>query len=1161
MKAKCIALMIVALLLIFPMTAKAQAGITPTDTTKTQQMKSIEGNIGYIDLMKPSQRYSFNVNFMPPDGISKVESVEITFMGDFATETIFSVNFNGVACSPDRWPTPKAGSSNYKMTFSCMAAIREAKDVNSFRIDAESDQDARNVIGWFRINYQSDWNLPSTIAEGILKPSMTMHGTEYVIGDKAKVWLQALDTNGVPVDNATCYVDIYTPFGIKIIDKAFMMFLENGIYYYELQIPNVVGVYPSIGLCYYSTATSSETADSAYVTIGTSAGGSYTNTQSSDNSYWNVDEALSGGIYRLRFGENFTNQQIPITTNINIVWEGRWNGGPEAVTINIWNYTTSTWIALPNTIPDTGAADLRVTNSFSIVNATIAGIVSPNATANESRIMLNDTGVADATKSRIRMDYLAIEYTKLSSAKATEIRGSSELHVSSISPLSKYIIVTDECGNTITGTEAAICGREINYTGDEMDFLEGEVEVNLTVTSLAVEEETETSWIYYSPITFDCTSLIWVMFFNGTEYIDVTENAILQSRLTDENCKIEMPISVNITGTYYYSIVMDNYLRWEIDWIETQRHIIMDFIKPRCDIYSGLFNYTYTVPIIEGTYISSDPYLMGCHRLYDDDYYIRRDYNNSLTKHTINELTVPFVEMRWYEGGLRHHMNVAQMESGFAIYDMTTVINASVLGNTPANMWAYPNRTLTDYNQTLTHSILQQINGSIDSIPSLISQLNSSINSISSKLDSINISLYDRMGGINASIMTKLYIMQNEMDAFNSSLYNHMSDLGIRLNAINQSISDLIMSVNVSISNELYPLVNELNQISSNLSAIVTLIGDVNGSLQVRLDTVDSGISGLYIQIGNINATTMTKLYAMQSEISSVNNSVLLINQSIGNRLDSIQSEFSQVNQSIYNRFGDTDTLILSVNDSLYNQIGSLRTDITSTFNLVMDTFSQLNLTNATIMNKLYLIQGDLADIYTINQQINDSLGSLNISIDLTPIENFLTLMNYTMVTGIIDLGNEGYSVNQSIMNKLYLIQGDIENLLDNLTIQLANVSNLSFNMTVDLAGIANDVWQLFFQRGTPPLAPSTDYYCSPVDSNILIKNITYNYQGSNPIAGYFSKEEAVLCSYGCINRTLFMGHADCDMDPTTKYGLAIGVAIIIIVAIFLIWKFVIVED
>jgi hypothetical protein len=479
------------------------------------------------------------------------------------------------------------------------------------------------------------------------------------------------------------------------------------------------------------------------------------------------------------------------------------------------------------------------------------------------------------TSSRLRIDYMAVSLLNLSGEKATEIKGSSEMHISSPSDISKFVVLSDECGNTITSTEAAICGRVVNYTNGGLNYAEGEMEVNLTVTSLASDDNTMTEWVYFSPISFDCTSLMWITFWNGTSYVDVTDDAEVESRFIDENCKITMPINANISGVYYYTVVMDNYIRWEINWIEQQRQIIHNLIYPRCSAYASTIGYNYTVPILEDTYVSLDDYLAGCHRFLDDNYYMSKDYNDSIAMTTINELTVPFVELRWYESSMCHQLGLASAEIGFTIYDLETAINASVLGNAPANMWSYPNRTLTDYNQTLTHYLLNQI----------------------------------------------------------------------------------------------------------------------------------------------------------------VSNTVEI---------------------------------------------------------------------NATLMN-----------------------------------------------------------MNQSIDGKLVLIRGDIENLLNNLSISLANVSNMTmvFNISGDLSLIANDVWELFFQRGTPPLAPSTDYYCSPTDNNVLIKNITYDYKGSAPIAGYFSKEEAVLCSYGCVNRTLFIGHAECDLDPTTKYGFAIGVAIIVIVAIALIWKFVIAED
>jgi hypothetical protein len=789
MRIKSIAL-IAALLLILPSITNAQTGISSAVSQKTQQMKSIEGNIGYIGLMKPSDRYSFSVNFLPPDGISKVESLDITFMGDFASETIFSVNFNGVACSPDRWTTPKAMASNYRMTFSCSNNVKEAKDINSFRIDVSSDQEAKNVIGWYKINYQSDWNLPEVISKDVKKPMMSIFGTEYIPGDYGTIFLQLKDSNGFPVINGSCYIDIFYPnignlshpqwiLNAPMIYKS----VSDGIFYYDLTVPNIMGIYMITGSCNYAYLPSFiYTADSINqskisIVKGTYEGDTMALNSKEDGLYVRCISAAGPSPHQCIATYNFTIYDF-ITednlTKIDIYYMGESTDNGVVLRMSIYNFSNDKYYDLPNSLSYNGKST---------------------------------TGAA--------------------------------------------LGINDFLSNSVSGTNMS-------------DFIRNRVII----------------------------------------------------------------IKLNATNTAP-AASFRNWDNWLSLRILTSEGIIID---------------------VKGS----------------------------------------------------GEMHVSNITSSIAIA-------------AASNIWSYPNRTLTDYNQTLTHLFLGQINGSVSGIPTLINQLNSSINAV-------NISLYDRIGGINASIMNKLYIMQNEMSAFNSSLYSHVSDLGTRLNAINQSISDLIMSVNISISNELYPLVSELNQISSNLSAIITLIGDVNGSLQGRLDNVDAGISSLSTQISNINISIMNKLYRIQDEIGSVNDTVL--------------------------------------------------------------------------------------------------------------------------------------ATNVSIMNKLYLIQGDLDNLLNNITIQLANISNLSLNLTVDLTGIANDVWQLFFQRGTPPLAPSTDYYCSPLDSNVLIKNITYNYQGSNPIAGYFSKEEAVLCSYGCVNRTLFTDHAACDIDPTSKYGLAIVIIVVLCIVFYLFYRF-----
>ena len=1643
--------------------ASAQTSIDASATSqKTQSFVEAGGFIAYIDLTKPDERHTYEIDFSPPDGVSKLLSSEIIVKGDFPPSSLVTITLNGQPCNPREWTTPaseKRVLENYEVVFECVDSTKEMIG-RKWTADFSTNAQASNVRLTYKNKYYNDWNLPEVL-KNELGGTLAMHGTEYTVGDRAKLWLQAIDSSGKSVNNAVCYVDAYYPYGSPLIERATMTLLEDGIYYYDVIIPPVVGVYPVIGLCYYSIATQEETADAGYVLNGTSTKNSYTATVSKNDVYWEIEEALVSGKQRITIGLNYTSvPSLTGLTEVDFDFEGRWNGGTDVITIYFYNWTSATWQDLPNTIPDTGAIDLGVSNSIATSNATISGIRKDG----NIYIQFRDSSGADATKSKLKIDYMAVNLLNLSGDKETEIKGSSEIHAKAkLLSSSDYLNVWTPCGE-VDPTVPDGCGTLVNF-GDIMNFLEKEIEVNITATSLASENDTLTSWVYQTPIAQDCTSIYYILHYNGTGWEDVMANASMYSNKGNENCHIIVQLETNPNQIDQYRIIMDNYMLWEIQWTQAMANVTNSTLSPLCTDYALQFNYTYTVPITEDTFVNrSDNQLFGCHRFFDDQHYINYYSDLANQAQTVAELTSYYIEVVWYQSSLRHNLQFATFN-----YAYNDFLIASA--QSPSNIWNYPNRTLTDYNQTKmwqylseinttgynTMSLINNVNASLfnyimqvnNSIYTRIDQLSTQVNNVNSSISNqvtslkndiyaINTSLDNHMIAINNSIMFKLYSIQNEISSVNqtildtkaligsvnTSISNRLDSVQNQLNSIysvnvqtndtvtylkinlnttllealiksvnatlydeiistksavyqiNQSIMDkmyliqndllqiytvaqtnnisiaelkgIVLLVNETTLNKLNTIENNITQtynevintfnqlnlvnqsvmnklysIQGDLSEIITLNQDINatvhnitvditpilGFLAIMNSTMVTGFSNMESQNNAINQSIMNKLYSMQTDLAdiyalslqingsttnilykldsinqslynrfdevlsltnAVNSSIfgklylvqgdlqnlynlniqindtvaninftlnttkleelisavnetlnarfdsvealsLAMNQSIMVKLYSLQTELSQVNQSIYDRFGVTDNLILSVNDTLFNQIIDLKTDITSTYNLVMDVFTQLNLTNATIMNKLYglqtelanvnssiydrfgqtdnlilsvnsslyggivdlkndvlntynqvinvysqlndtnqtimnklyllqddlaniysinqeinetvhnisinltpvidflyllnqsvesgflntqnsvyainqsimnklfLMQDDLANIYTINQQINETVNSLNVSVDLTPITDFLSLMNITMVTNFGDLINLGYAVNQSIMNKLYLIQGDLsdiytttlqingttnqlygdllsinqsvtnaiyevnssvfsklysiqgdlagitadlynlsvlvngvntsvsgdiqniqtgvtnlgvqinavnytvmtklylmqdeissvnqttlatnysvmnklymiqddlENLLNNLTNQLANVSNLTFNITTDLKTVATDVWELFFIRGTPPLAPSTDYYCKADDPNILVKNITYDYRGQ-AFGGYFTKAEDMHCSYGCVNGTIFSTQAYCDYDPTTKIGVAIAVIVALIV-------------
>lgn len=76
-------------------------------------------------------------------------------------------------------------------------------------------------------------------------------GTEYQAGDAGTVWLQLL-RNYQPINNGTCFVDMYYPNKIQMLDNELMFYLDgsDGLYYRDFTVPSTVGVYMLSASCY-----------------------------------------------------------------------------------------------------------------------------------------------------------------------------------------------------------------------------------------------------------------------------------------------------------------------------------------------------------------------------------------------------------------------------------------------------------------------------------------------------------------------------------------------------------------------------------------------------------------------------------------------------------------------------------------------------------------------------------------------------------------------------------------------------------------------------------------------------------------------------------------------------------------------------------------------
>lgn len=225
-----------------------------------KEVKTIEYPVQYIQQPSANTDYQKNITIESPDGIERILSLEAFMKGDFQAGTNIRVRIrhpNGTLldCNPSQWTTPNQDIADYDTVFDCSDLIKEFSftggDVEAgFRLSKV----AQNVNIRLVITYL---NKPDVEKEDIFERvektpfKMDFYGTEYIIGDTGTIWLQLL-RNYQPLNNVTCYVTAYFPVNhSKFLDNVLMNYLSgsDGIYYYDLTIPNYLGVYMLSARC------------------------------------------------------------------------------------------------------------------------------------------------------------------------------------------------------------------------------------------------------------------------------------------------------------------------------------------------------------------------------------------------------------------------------------------------------------------------------------------------------------------------------------------------------------------------------------------------------------------------------------------------------------------------------------------------------------------------------------------------------------------------------------------------------------------------------------------------------------------------------------------------------------------------------------------------
>lgn len=593
----------------------------------TQQSNKIFVNPFYQQSTSSDTNYTYTLDVSPPDGISGVKSAIISF-DVYLTPTVnFQLWVNNKPCNNPTFQvhTTYSSAGQARINFDCSNVITQS---GTYTIKMTADKNTGALNGWLDLTYM---NNP--------KADMTIHGTEYQYGQAGKVWLQLINSSGDYINDGICYVDIYTPAGGYYIEGSTMNNMNHdGIYYYDLEVPTQAGVYLAIAKCYYIASQFKKNATDYTIYNGKYDGGTINDTYFLDTVYLKLKTDKNGGLTlkeKLNVTFNFTsfysscgNISEALMTGLTISWNGVWNTGTLNHDINIYayNYSSNSWVTLSNKIfGGQGGDTQQVSNSLSTNNFT----KSLGITATKSlKIRMEDTdGSGDGAKD-FKTDYLYASCDQLANPQWQEIKGSSELHITSPTP---YLI---DDGGLEYAENSSFVVTLANGTNVSYIYYAGMFKHKFTIGSGVSVNQSNYRIEYQGMHSIPCNAIIGFYKINSTGYFPYPYTT--QRQTEEDHCSINFYTDLNVGQNQDFEIYARNV--WESDLRSTKASAdtLYPLMSSACDLWALLKGepYPYVIPKIAYTITYSD-YYDTCANWYDDYYWFNKTYNQVLTDQAI----------------------------------------------------------------------------------------------------------------------------------------------------------------------------------------------------------------------------------------------------------------------------------------------------------------------------------------------------------------------------------------------------------------------------------------------------------------------------------------------------------------------------------------------
>jgi len=251
--------------------------------------------------------------------------------------------------------------------------------------------------------------------------TMNVFGTEYQPNSFGTVFVSLLE-DGVPIENASCYLDIYYPNKTKWISNALMSYHENGLHYYDIFTPDTEGVYMINVLCQYYTTLEIYPITSRNILDGFENGSIYL-THTKDGIYYTVTEEPE------KLDVRFITDPVSIpenATSLDLIIVSRTSSN-EKFYFDIWDDEAKVWRRLPNYLTYTN-------NFFVTISNNIPKEWWPSIIRNDGTILFRIKNVQSSAPNRekVDIDYIAFVFSYKASTFLENLRGSGEIHISKI---------------------------------------------------------------------------------------------------------------------------------------------------------------------------------------------------------------------------------------------------------------------------------------------------------------------------------------------------------------------------------------------------------------------------------------------------------------------------------------------------------------------------------------------------------------------------------------------------------------------------------------------------------------------------------------------------------------------------------------------------------